>query len=317
MSYTVLNTQADLTEEAKAYLQKNGCTIRFEPLAYGLSEDEICQELRGADAVLAGNEGYTEKVFEAGEWLRIVARVGVGYDNVDLAAATRHGVWVTNTPGATTPGVAEFTIGLMLCLLRHIPAMVHDMQRGRWNRQRGRELGSLTVGVIGAGSIGKEVIKLARAFGSEVLAYDVVQDDEFARAYRIRYVSLDQLMAESDIITIHCSLNQDTRGLIDAPRLGLTKKGACLVNTARASIVDKAALIETLESGQLAGAALDVHDPAPCSLDDALARLDSVIATPWTAANTDGVCVRASIMATRDVVRVLKGGVPEFALNEA
>ncbi len=315
MSFSVINTQEYLTKEARAYLKENGCRVR-ECVLESLTEDEFCRQIPGIEAVIAGGERWTQKVFQAADKLKIVARVGAGYDKIDLSAASRHGVWITNTPGATSHAVADFTLGLIMCLLRNIPGMAQDMKNGKWNQFRGKELGSLTLGIVGTGSIGKEVIKRVKGFGARVLATDIAPDHKFAEKWQVQYVPLDELMARSDILSIHVFLNEKTRGLIDAPRLKLMKKQSYLINTSRAAIVEKGALLKVLQAKKIAGAAIDVHDPAPCPPDDPLVHLDNVIATPWTAYNTKEAIMRMCRIATHDVVAVLRGRVAKFPVNK-
>ena len=281
-----------------------------------MTEDEFCREIRGVDAVIAGGERYTEKVFQAADKLKIVARTGAGYDKVDTVAAAKHSIWVTTTPGATSNAVADFTLGLILCVLRNIPAMVQEMKGGEWNQFRGRELASLTLGVVGAGSIGREVIKRARGFGARILAYDVQPDSAFAEKWQVQYVSLDELMAQSDVVSLHTPLNAQTRGLIDERRLKSMKREAYLVNTSRPEVVDKKALAKALGAKEIAGAAIDVHEPRPTTPDDPLVRLANVIATPWTAYNTEACIAKMCINAAKDAVRVLHGGTPRFPVNK-
>lgn len=316
MSSTVINTEEYLTEEARACLEENGCQVRDCALQR-LTEDELCQKIRGIDAVIgAGSIWWTEKVFQSADKLKIVARTGVGYETIDLSAASKYGIWVTNTPGAPSYAVADFTLGLILCLLRKIPAMAQDMKNGKWKQFCGRELRSLTLGIVGVGSIGREVIKRARDFGAKILAYDIVQDHEFAEEWQVQYVPLDELIAQSDVVSLHVPLNEKTKGLIDQRRLKLMKKQSYLVNTSRPAVVEKEALVKALEARKIVGAAIDVHDPAPCQPDDPLVLLDNVIATPWTAYKTDEAIARMSITAAKDVVTVLHGGVPEFPVNK-
>jgi len=315
MSFEVINTQAYLTDEAKDYLEKNDCRIRFQPLD-ALDDEQFCRGIRAVDAVIAGGEWWTDKRLGSADKLKIVARTGAGVDHVDLQAAARHGIWVTNTPGATSRAVADFTLGLILSLLRNIPAMAADMKNGKWEQFCGKELGSLTLGVVGTGSIGKEVIVRARGFGAKILAYDIAPGGQFAAHWQVRYVSLDELMARSDIVSIHCALTEQTEGLINAENLELMKKEAYLVNTSRAGVVDKDALMAALQAKKIAGAAIDVHDPAPCAPDDPLVALDNVIATPWTAYKTEESIARMCITAVADLVTVLRGGRPRFPVNE-
>jgi phosphoglycerate dehydrogenase-like enzyme len=279
-------------------------------------EEVICREIQGVDAVIAGGEVYTRRIFDAADNLKIVARSGAGYDRVDLKEATAHGIWVTNTPDATSPAVSEFTMGLILSLLRNIHGMAQDMKHGKWEAFRGRELGSLTLGIVGAGSIGRAVIKQARGFGTKVLAYDIRPCQSFAAEWQVEYVPLDDLMALADVVSIHVSLNEHTRGLINERRLKLMKESAYLVNTSRAPVVERADLIAILQAKRIAGAALDVHDPAPCAPDDPLVLLDNVLATPWSAYNTEGAAARMSITAAKDVVAVLQGRIPEHPVNK-
>ena len=315
MPFNVINTQHYLTNDARTFLEKNDCEILDDSLS-NLTEDEFCREIRGIHAVIAGSEQYTDKVFRAADKLKIVARTGAGYDQVDLGAATKNAVWVTTTPGAGMHAVSDFTLGLILCLLRNIPAMVQEMKNGEWKQFAGRELADMTLGVIGVGVIGQEVIKKARGFGASVLAYDIYHDHTFAENWQIRYVSLDELMAQSDIVSLHTALNEHTQGLIDERRLKMMKKDAYLVNTSRPGVVVKDALINILKAKEIAGAAIDVHDPAPCAPDDSLVQLDNVIATPWTAYKTEEAIDRMCNTAVRDIVTVLRGETPHFPVNE-
>ena len=315
MAFSVIDATPYLSDEAKAYLQDHKCQVK-QCTVGGLSPDEFCRELEGVEAVVDGGEHWTADMFERSGQLKILARRGVGVDSVDVTAATKHGVWVTNTPGATDHAVADFALGLIICLLRNIPSAAQDMKDGKWNRFRGKELRSLTLGVVGTGAIGKEVIKRAHRFGAKILACDVAPDKEFAELWPVQYVSLDELMARSDIVSLHCSLNEGTRGLINARNLGLMKKDAFLVNTSRAQVVDKQALLAVLQAKRIAGAAIDVHDPAPCPPNDPLVALDNVIATPWTAYNTEESVSYMCITAAKETIAVLEGGTPKFAVNK-
>jgi len=317
MTFNVHNTQDYLSQEALDYLRQNDCQVRFRKWE-GLPDQEavMCREIRGVHAVIAGGEDYTRKVFEAADRLKIVARTGAGYEHVDLGAARGFGVWVTNTPGATGSAVAEFTVGLILSLLRNIHGMASSMKHGKWEKYQGRELGGLALGVVGTGSIGKHLIRLASGFGTRILAYDTQPESALVAKWKMEYLPLDDLMAQSDIVSINVPLNGGTRGMIDDRRLGLMKRTAYLVNTSRAAVVDREALLRMLREDQIAGAALDVHDPAPCLPDDPLASLENVLATPWSAFNTQEAIERMSIEAARDVVGVLLGREPEHPVGE-
>jgi D-3-phosphoglycerate dehydrogenase len=315
MTFNVHNTQSYLSQQAQRYLTEKGCQISYSEWE-NLSEEEFCLAIQGHEAVIAGGERYTRRVLEAADKLKIIARVGAGTDRVDLAAATERGIWVTNTPGANGAAVADFTIGLILSLLRNIHNMAREMKEGKWQKYQGRELGGLTLGIVGTGAIGREVIKRARGFGTAVVAYDIGRDEGFAAQWQVAYVPLDELMARSDIVSLHTPLTTETTGLIDERRLGLMKRTAYLINTSRAPIVDRAALLKILQAKAIAGAGIDVHDPEPCAPDDPLVQLENVLATPWTAYNTTEARETMSMMAAQEVVAVLEGRMPHYPVNK-
>jgi phosphoglycerate dehydrogenase-like enzyme len=314
MGFNVINTQKHLTEEAIGMLETAGCRLRYVDLV-SLDEEKMCRAIAGIDGVIAGSERYSSRVFAAADRLKVIARTGVGIDRIDLAAASRHGVYITNTPGATSGAVAEFTIGVILCLVRGIPAMSQSMKAGQWHPIRGRQLGNMVLGIVGAGSIGKHVIMLARGFGTQVLAYDIHADEQFAQQWDVQYVPLDDLLRRSDIVSVHCSLNVSTRGLIGPRELDLMMPGSYLVNTARPYIVDYDALVRKLEAKEIAGAAIDVHDPAPCGPDDRLVALDNVLPTCWSAYNTREAIADMSRRAAQDLIAVLQGRKPRHPVN--
>lgn len=314
LSYDVINTQAYLSDEAVGILESCGCQLRLV-LLETLSEDEFCREIANADAVVAGGEHYTEKIVDVAERLKIIARTGVGVDHVDLNSAAEHGVWVTNTPGATNSAVAEFAIGLMLNCLRHIDRLAVEMKQGKFVRTEGTELGSLTVGVVGAGGIGKEVLRLARAFGAQAVAYDIHPDQKFADQWQVDYLSLDELLQQADIVSIHCGLDESTHGLIGEAQLKLMKPTSLLVNTARAQIVDKTALVASLKEQAIAGAAIDVWETIPCDPDDPLLKMDNVLTTSWSAFYTTQAVNTMCRVAAEEIARVLSGQQPLHAVN--
>lgn len=314
MSYDVICAQTHMLEKVTPILAPIGCQLRTVSLQ-DLSEGDFCQELSTAAAVLAGGEYYSAKAFDASQGLKIVARHGVGVDHVDLEAAGQHGVWVTNTPGATNHAVAEFTIGLILSALRHIQTMASDIKQGVFVRTQGEELGRLTIGVVGTGGIGKEVIRLARAFGAKALAFDIHRNEQFADQYQVAYVSLDELLQQADIVSLHCGLDDSTVGMIGEQQLKLMKPSALLVNTARPQIIDKEALVACLEGKGIAGAALDVWETAPVPIDDPLLRLKNVLATSWSAFNTLGAVDTMCRVAAEEIARVLQGEKPLHAVN--
>jgi phosphoglycerate dehydrogenase-like enzyme len=283
---------------------------------YKLDEADHLREIQNIDGVVAGGESWSAKEIEAARNLKIIARAGAGFDQVDLDAASKRGIWVTNTPDATTEAVADFTLGLILCLIRDIPTMINEMRSGVWRKICGTELGAQTVGVIGVGHIGKAVIRRLRGFGSEVLAVDVAQDESFAAEQGFQYVELDELLRLSDIVTLHCAMNEHTRGIIDETAIAKMKPGVLLVNTARPGVIDKVAVAAALNDRRIAKAAIDVHDPMPAGADDPLVCPENVIPTPWNASNTDLSTYSMTMGAAEEVIRVLNGEKPLNPLNQ-
>jgi D-3-phosphoglycerate dehydrogenase len=321
MAHRVINTQAYLTDEARKILIDSGCEIidKYIPAKFTLDVncgDEYSEAIMGADAVVAGGELYSSEYLDLLKNMKILARTGVGVDGIDLDTAARKGIWVTNTPMATAGAVSDFSVCLILSLLRNVPGMAAEMRAGAWNQFVGRELTGCTVGVVGTGAIGRATIKKLSGFDTRVIAFDIAPDAAFASACNFEYVELDALLAESDIVTLHVPHNPATDKLMDARRLGLMKPTASLVNTSRPGVIDKDALIAALQGAAIAGAAIDVHYPAPCEPNDPLVALDNVIATPWSAFGTAESVGAMCSGAASEIATVLGGGTPEFPVNQ-
>jgi len=237
----------------------------------------------------------------------VIARYGVGVNNVDLATAQAQGVVVTNTPGANSASVAELTIGLLLNLLRPIRQAAAETRQGGWPRLSGVSLVGKTVGLVGLGAIGKEVARRLAGFDCDVLAYDVVADADFARRHAVDLVTLDDLLARSDVVSLHLPVLPETRHMVNAAFLRQMKPGAYLINTSRGELVDEAALLEALTAGHLAGAALDAFQQEPPGADNPLLALPQVIATPHMGAHSDGATNAMGRMALDDCLAVLRG----------
>jgi D-3-phosphoglycerate dehydrogenase len=248
--------------------------------------------------------------------LRVIGRAGVGVDNIDADAATRRGIVVMNTPGANAVAVAELTIGLMLALARKVPAANAGMHAGRWEKKilQGAELRGKTLGILGLGRIGLEVAKRAKGFGLEILGSDPFVSAAVARENGIKLVTLDELIAGSNYITLHVGLTPQTTGVINAKTLAAMKNGVRIINCARGELIDDAALVEALKSGQVAGAALDVFAVEPAK-NTPYAELDNVILTPHIAGSTAEAQEAVGIQIARQVRDYLKLGVVQNAIN--
>lgn len=303
------------SEEAKALLEQAGFDIVWNPAGRPLKEAELSELIKGADALITGIDEVTEKVLEAGApGLKIVAKYGVGYDNIDVAAADRLHIPVTVTPGAPTRSVAELALSLMLSVARHIPQMNADVREGGWGRITGTELGGKVLGVVGLGAIGAEVVKRAAAFDMQIVAYDQNIRQDMVEKYGVRYVTLPELYRQSDFVTLHAPAIPETVGMINKESLSLMKKSAYLINTARGDLVVEEDLFEALSNGQIAGAGLDtfVQEP-PASLD--LVRLPNVVTSPHVGSNTVEAGYRMARMAAEEVIRVLAGEQPKFQVK--
>lgn len=268
-----------------------------------------------ADALIIRSSTRVDReVFAAAPRLRIVARAGVGLDNVDVAAATEAGVEVANAPASNVVSVAELTVGLVIASLRHIPAAAGSLREGRWQRSRfqGTELFGKTVGILGFGRVGRLVAERLAAFGTVIEYHDPYVPQETGDAYGARAVPLDTLMRDADVLTVHLPLTADTRGLVGARELALAKRDLLVVNTARGGIVDETALAEALKEGRIRGAAVDVFEEEP-AMDCELVALEGVLPTPHIGAGTR----EAQLRAGREAVHAVRAALLGRSLRQA
>ncbi len=288
--------------------------VRVLPGQYP-SEAELMAVCGDSVAILARLATVTRRVIEAAPRLRIIARHGVGVDAVDLAAATERGVVVTTTGSANAAAVAEYTFALLLGLLRPVPAADADMRLGRWSRDPliGGELDGKTLGIFGLGAIGQRVARQALGFGMRVLAHDPMLRQ--APVAGVEMVSRAQLLAESDIVTLHMRLDATTCATIDAQALAAMKSTAILVNTARGELVDEPALLAALQSGRISGAALDTFAEEPLPAGSVLRTLPNVILSPHVAGQTREALIRVGIAAADAIVEELAGRRPANVWN--
>jgi D-3-phosphoglycerate dehydrogenase len=293
-----------------------GCELIDSPYPRAATADELLPLVRDVDAVLASTDAFTRRVIESAGRLKIVARSGVGYDAIDCDAAAERGVWVTVTPGTNELSVADHTLAFILALARHLIPEVADTKAGNWKRPIGVELGGQTLGLVGFGRIGRQVAMRARPFGMNVVVYDVFQDEKAAAEVGARYVSLDELLATSDFVSLHAPALPQTQNIINAQTLGQMKRGAYLINTARGELVDEEALVNALRGGQIAGAALDVFKQEPPPRDHPLLALPNVIATSHVAGVTRQSAQRMAALAADNIVAVLRGERPPYPVNE-
>jgi D-3-phosphoglycerate dehydrogenase len=305
------------TPEAIERLRSIADISRIELKGRSLSEDEAIEALRGFDIlILGGGCIVTERVLrETG--LKVVARHGVGLDNVDVEAATKLGIPILYTPHANARAVAEHTFALILSFSRRV-TLAHEYVRGlRTTPPRfiGFELEGKKLGVIGFGAIGRIVASIGRGFGMSILVYDPYVDSKFIEDSGCRPVDLETLLRESDIVTIHVPLTKETYHMIGERELKLMKPASLLVNTARGSVVDESALVKALKEGWIAGAALDVFEEEPLKPDNPLLSMDNVVATPHIAFLTVESVRRMDMMLVEDIKRILSGRKPVRIAN--
>ena len=275
-----------------------------------LSGTQLAQEIGNSEALIVGLDVVDAEVFSSATNLKVVAKHGVGVDNIDCAAAVAAGVTVVNAPGSNSGAVADLTLGLILALARQILPADASTRAGHWERFPGIELSGRTLGLIGLGRIGQAVVQRARAFGMEVIAYDPFLPTEIFHSLAVKQVSLEECIAGADVLSLHMPGNADEKPLLSKEALVTMKDGALLVNAARGGLVDEEALAEHLRSGRLAGAALDAFSSEPLSTTSALRDLPNVILTPHIGAFTDLANAAMGVTVVEDIARVLQGGQP-------
>ena len=284
----------------------------------GLKPEELLALIGDYDALVVRSQTkVSAEVIDAGKKLQVIARAGVGIDNIDVATATRRGIVVGNAPTSNTISAAEHTIALMLALARHIPQANAALRSGVWKRDdfMGIEVRDKTLGIIGLGSVGSEVARRARGLEMKLIAHDPFISEETARELGVSLVDLDTLLAESDFISVHAPLNDQTRHMIDETALRKMKPTAILVNTARGGVVDTEALYKALKEGWINSAGLDVHETEPVPKDYPLFELDNVVISDHAGWYSEESIAELQRGAAEAVVAVLSGGWPKFLVN--
>lgn len=288
-----------------------GYDVRYPAKQVLLSEDDTLEALEGCVAVHAGAEPYTERVLAGLPELRVISRNGVGYDRIDVEAATRRGVAVTITPAGNHQAVAEHALALVLAVARRVVRDCVATRDGHWRRRNVFvPLRGSTLGIVGLGRIGRSVAVRAAAFGMRLLACEQQPDEEFARQYGIELVELDALLGQSDFVTLHTPMTPHTRELINRETLAKMKPGSVLINTARGGLVNETDLLAALNSGHLAGAGLDVLVCEPPPADHPLCALDNVVVTPHVAAFDRRALEDMAVAAAENIVQLLDGRWP-------
>ncbi len=283
-------------------LEAAGIEYVINPLGRKLREEELAEMAKDFGVLIAGTEPITDRVMESASHLRLISRVGIGLDSVDMLAAERRGI---HTPDAPAPAVAELTIGLMVALLRHFPISDRGLRAGQWHRFMGRRLNKITVGVVGVGRIGRKVIRLLKPFGARVLANDLEPNASFRDEYGFEWAEKERIYREADLITFHLPLTKLTKHLVCSEQLKMMKPDALLINTARGGIIHEDDLAEALKAERLGGAAIDVFEEEP--YNGALAQLERALLTSHMGSMSADCRGRMELEATEEAIRFLKG----------
>ncbi|CAL9658305.1 phosphoglycerate dehydrogenase [Streptomyces sp. enrichment culture] len=294
-------------------LRAHGHSTVHAPLVGRRGPEQLVAALDGIDAALVGHDPLTAEVLSAAPRLRAVVRTGVGYDSIDIAAAGRLGITVSNLPGINANAVAEYTLGLLLTVARRLVHSAAGVAAGRWPREDGHELRGSTLGLIGYGAAARAVVPLARAFGMRVLCTTGVPEDQRTDP-AVRFVALPELLAASDHVSVHTALTDRTRGLLDASAFRRMKSTAVLVNTARGAVVDERALAHAVRTGEIAGAALDVVSEEPLPADSPLRGVDGIVVLSHLAGQTAEARAAAGLEGAAEVMAALEGR-PRFTVN--
>jgi len=290
--------------------------------AYGLKGDALLASVSQADGLMVrSGTQVSADVLAAGTRLKVVARAGSGVDNVDVAEATKRGIWVVNAPGGNATSAAEMTIALLMAAVRKVPQANASLKASEWKREqfKGIEIGGKVVGLVGLGAVGKVVARILNGFGARVLAYDPFITAEQADRMGVQKVELDALYAQSDVVSVHVPLTDATRGMIGASQFAQMKKGVVMLNAARGGVVDEAALLDSLNAGQVSVAGIDVFSEEPFQADSIAAQLvahQNVVATPHLGASTVDAQEKVAVQAAEQLLLVLQGKPAQYAVNK-
>jgi len=310
-----------LPSDVVEMLELEGMELLHKPFERCFAREEVLQAVKDVDGVILGAELFDRSVMEAAPRLKVISRFGVGYDNVDVDAATERKIYVTFTPCVLCDTVADLAFGLILCVSRRIHQADAFVRAGRWSESQFPlmvDVSGKTLGIVGLGRIGTRVAYRARGFSMRILYHDVVRTDlmmRLEREFGVKRVSLNRLLKESDFVTLHVPLDESTRRMIGGRELSLMKKTGYLINTSRGPVVDQSALYEALRNQTIAGAALDVFVEEPIRPGNPLLQLENVVFTPHIGSATVETRHKMALTAAEDLVRVLKGKEPKNLVN--
>jgi len=321
MSWKILITARTLNVEAVGrraleLLRGAGCELIHPPKHGPLTAEELLPLLKGIDAVFASMDKFTASLLASKEaaQLKIISRWGVGYDAIDVSAATDHGIVIAYTPGLLNDAVADYAMALLFALARRVHEGHLSMREGKWAAGWGHDIGGKTLGIVGCGRIGQAVAKRASGFNMRLLGYDIAPCADAVKL-GVKLVPLDQLLAESDFISLHCALTPETRGLIGEAQLRKMKSSTYIINTARGAVMDEAALLRALKENWIAGAALDAFVVEPLPANHPLRAAPNLLLTPHQASFGLDTGARVSEAAAQAIVDLQAGRKPQWVVN--
>jgi D-3-phosphoglycerate dehydrogenase len=304
---TPTSFNADTRSPARDKLERFADEVIFNPLGRPLAAAEIIPLLDNVDGYIAGLDYIDRQVIDdAPVSLRVISRYGAGFDRVDIEAAAKRGIVVTTTPGSNAEAVADLTLGLMLAVARQIPLLDREVKSGGWPRRRGFEIFQKNLGIVGLGEIGKKVARRANGFSMNIRIYDPVADQGFIERHGLMEASLDELWRESDVITLHAPLVDDTREIVNAASIQQMKPGVILINTARYELFNETDVLDGLATGKIRGLGLDVYAEEP-PIGHPLLKLPNVVLTPHAGSHTQEARIRMADMAVNNLIDVLSG----------
>ena len=297
---------ADKNSQPLDSLKQVGIDFVINPLGRKLKEDELAEMIAGFDVLIAGTEPITQKVLANADRLKLISRVGIGLDSVDLLAAEKKGIKVSYTPDAPAPAVAELTVGMMLTLLRHVHIANSQMHQGLWHRYFGRRISEITIGIIGVGRIGQGVIERLNSFApSKILFNDIEEKSIFSNMPWLQEATKEEIYEQADLISLHVPLTVQTKNMIRLENLRLMKSDAVIINTSRGGIINEHDLAMILSEGHLASAAIDVFEQEP--YDGELINVERCLLTSHMGSMSIDCRTRMEIEATEEAIRFLTG----------
>ncbi|QAT50724.1 phosphoglycerate dehydrogenase [Caproiciproducens sp. NJN-50] len=311
---SALPNYRNLCPDGIRLLKENGCELVINELGRPMGFGDLKDIVADVDGVVAGVDVWDEKLLSLAPKLKAIARFGVGVDNLDLKACERRGITVTNCPGVNTNSVAEHALMLILGLLRHLGECDRSIREGRWSRVMHHELRGQTVGLLGFGSVGRSLCEKLEPFHVRVLAYDKYPDEKAAAQLGVKLTSQNEVLAQADILSLHTPATPETAHMINRDTIGLMKSGVMLINTARGSVVDEAAVYAAMKEGKVAGYGTDVFDGEPPAVDNPLFSMQQYLCTPHVAAESYENWTQTGVITAQALLDVFSGRVPQHKL---